>query len=111
MNIQNTSSPSSRPLRLWPGLAAAGLLVLIRVVMPVIFPETAMFGVIGGIGGALVILAWWLFFSRAPWSERLGAIVMMVLALLATSLVVHPSISNGMMGMMLPVFATPLLTV
>jgi outer membrane protein assembly factor BamB len=34
----------------------------------------------------------------------------MVVALFATSRVVHPSIANGMMGMMLPIYAIPLLS-
>jgi outer membrane protein assembly factor BamB len=53
---------------------------------------------------------WWLFFSRAPWSERVGAIVLMVGGVAATSQVVHESIANGMQGMMLPIFAVPVLS-
>ena len=53
---------------------------------------------------------WWLFFSRAPWAERVGAIVLMVVAVVATKRIVHPSIAGGMMGMMLPVFAIPVLS-
>jgi outer membrane protein assembly factor BamB len=53
---------------------------------------------------------WWLFFSRAPWIERAGAIVLMIVALLATSRLVHKSIANGMMGMMLPIHAVSVLS-
>jgi outer membrane protein assembly factor BamB len=69
-----------------------------------------MFGMLGAIFLGLVIVVWWLFFSRAPWSERLGAIAVMVVAVAATSLVVHPSISNGMMGMMLYLYSIPVLS-
>src|SRR5262249_51240552 len=50
------------------------------------------------------------FFSRARWSERVGALLLIIGALLATSRVVHESIANGMMGMMLTVYAVPALS-
>ena len=51
-----------------------------------------------------------MFFSRAPWSERLGAIALMIVALVATSRIVHESIANGMMGMMLVILGVPVQT-
>jgi len=98
---QTDPSATRRPLRLWPGILFALLLLLTRLVVPQVIPETAMLGMIGGIVGALAIVLWWVFFSRAPWVERLGAIALMIGALYATSYVVDRSISNGMMGMML----------
>jgi outer membrane protein assembly factor BamB len=93
------------PLRLWPGVIAAVLLCLLRFVTPVVLPDVALYGFLGAIACALVIVVWWLFFSRAPWSERVGAIVLMVIALYATSRVVHISIRTAMMGNMLPVYS------
>ena len=52
----------------------------------------------GAVVGGLLILLWWLFFSRAPWSERLGVTVLMIVALFATSRLVHESIAGGAMG-------------
>ena len=52
-------------------------------------------------------MVWWLFFSRAPWFERLGAIALMIVGVFATRFVVHESIRGGMMGMMLPLYAIP----
>ncbi|MBI4266287.1 MAG: PQQ-binding-like beta-propeller repeat protein [Acidobacteria bacterium] len=95
---------SRKPLRLWPGVVAAALIVLLSFVGPLIVPGAALVGILGGMVGGLAVVVWWVFFSRAPWSERLGAIVLMVVALLATSRVVHESIANGMMGMMLPFY-------
>ena len=43
----------------------------------------------------MLVLVWWLFFSRAPWSERVGAVVLMVVGLLAASRIVHQSIAGG----------------
>ncbi|HYN02681.1 MAG TPA: hypothetical protein VE359_09565, partial [Vicinamibacteria bacterium] len=102
MTIAQTDEPTlQKPLRLWPGVVAAVLLVLVRIGLPIVSPENTIFGVLGALLAAVVILAWWLFFSRAPWSERLGAVVLMIAALAATSLVVHESIRGGMMGNML----------
>jgi outer membrane protein assembly factor BamB len=101
MTTSQTDPAARRPLRLWPGILFALLLLLTRLVVPKVIPETAMLGMIGGIVGALAIGLWWVFFSRAPWFERLGAIVLMIVALYATSYAVDRSISNGMMGMML----------
>src|SRR5438093_5592949 len=110
MTTAQTDKPAPRkPLRLWPGVVAAALLLLVRFVVPILVPETMMFGVLGGLVGALVIVVWWLFFSRAPWSERVGAIVLMIVAAFATSRIIHKSIAGGMMGMMLPIFAIPVL--
>ena len=41
-------------------------------------------GMMGSFGAALAVVLWWVFFSRARWSERLGAIVLMIVALVAT---------------------------
>ena len=119
MSIAHTEEPPPpKPLRLWPGVVLALLVVLVRIVVPTLAPGAMLFGasvgmlaVLGGIIGGLAIVVWWLFFSRARWLERLGAIVLMIVAVWATSRLVHPSIANGMMGMMLPFFAIPVLGV
>jgi outer membrane protein assembly factor BamB len=103
------SSPPRKALRLWPGVVAATVQWIGWLVVPVVVPEWAIFGFIGGLFLGPVIVVWWLFFSRALWSERLAAIVLMIVAVAATSLIVHPSISNGMMGMMLFVYSIPVL--
>ena len=105
--MDSNSSTPRKPLRLWPGVAAAVLLVLVSLGLTVVFPD----GVLGALVAALVILVWWVFFSRAPWSERVGAVVLMIVALAATSRIVHESIRGGMMGMMLPIYAIPILSV
>ncbi len=111
MTTAQTDEPTPRkPLRLWPGVVAAVLLLLVRFVVPSVVPGTMMVGVLGGLVGALAIVVWWVFFSRAPWTERLGAIVLMIVALFATSRLVHKSIAGGMMGMMLPIYAIPVLS-
>jgi len=105
MTIAQTDELKQRPLRLWPGVVAAVLLLLVRFILPIVASGTMMFGVLGGLVGGLAIVVWWLFFSRAPWAERVSGIVLMIVALFATSRLVHKSIANGMMGMMLPIYA------
>ena len=38
---------TERPLRLWPGVAAAALLVLVGYVVPILVPEYAGYGMMG----------------------------------------------------------------
>ncbi len=61
----------------------------------------------GGVGGGLAILLWWVFFSRAPWVERLGALVLMIAAPVAASPFMDKSITTGAMGMLFPILAVP----
>ena len=99
-----------QPLRLWPGVVIVVLQSLAWLVLPRLFPAAAFYGIVRGIfGGGLAVIVWWLFFSRAPWVERVGALVLMVVGLFVASLFVHESIATGMMGMMLPVLGIPVL--
>ncbi len=118
MTVNNTKEMSLRkPLRLWPGVAIAIVLVLARYVAPLVAPDAevfsiplAMISVLGGMGCAVAIVVWWMFFSRAAWFERLAAIVLMIVAVYATGLLVHESIRGGMMGMMLVFYSVPVLS-
>ena len=118
MAITQTNALTSRkPLRLWPGVVIAAMLVLVTYVVPRIAPDGAelfslplpVLGFFGGLACTLAIVGWWLFFSRAYWSERVGAIVLIVVALFATLRIVDKSIAGGMMGAMLFVYAIPVL--
>jgi len=98
-----------KPLRLWPGVALVVLQALVVFVVPVVVPEAAGIGVIGGAVGGLLVVLWWLLASRAPWLERLGAIVLMALGLWLTPRILHPSIAGGMMGFMFYIYEVPVL--
>ena len=107
-----------KPLRLWPGLVMAAVLVLLRYVVPFVAGDAVLFsfpvaviGIGGGVALAAAIVVWWLFFSRAPWSERVGAVVLMVVAFFLTRLAADQSVSRGMMGAMLILYAVPLMGV
>ena len=69
-----------KPLRVWPGVAAVIVQWIGWFVVPVVLPDAGMAGMLAAIAMTLAIIVWWLFFSRAPWAERLGAIVLMVVA-------------------------------
>jgi outer membrane protein assembly factor BamB len=105
--MNSNTSPPRKPLRLWSGVAAVALQWLVWVGAPLVAPDWASIGMLGGVAGGVAVIVWWLFFSRAPWLERVGAIVLMVIAVLVTKRVVHLSVSNGMMGMMLPLYSIP----
>jgi len=110
MAINHVRVMSPRPpLRLWPGVTALVIQWLLWIAAPLVLDEGFIVSVAGGIVFGLVILLWWLFFSRAAWFERIAAIVVMVVSVFLMFRVVHPSVSNGMMGGMLPVFSIPLL--
>jgi hypothetical protein len=82
---------------------------LLWFALPIVAPKALMFGMLGGLACGLAVVVWWLFFSRAPWAERVGAIGLMIVAVIATKRIVHASIAGGMMGMMLPIFSIPVL--
>jgi outer membrane protein assembly factor BamB len=112
MSEVKTDSGSGRPpLRLWPGVVAVTLLALVRFGLPLVSPESAGTAILGGLAGGLLVTLWWLFASRAPWLERIGALALMAGLVYAAVRVVHPSIANGMMGMMPVVFSVPLLSI
>ncbi|MGH9838731.1 MAG: PQQ-binding-like beta-propeller repeat protein [Blastocatellia bacterium] len=113
--VETGQMPAPRkPLRLWPGVVIAIVLALVRYGLPLVAPDAEVFSfplaflaIFGGVLGAVAILVWWLFFSRAPWSERVGAIILMIVAVLATRLIVHESIAGAGMGMLLYISAIP----
>jgi outer membrane protein assembly factor BamB len=105
--MADTYASSRKPIRLWPGLVAAALMVVGRLLLPVVWPQGAIYGVLGSVALAAVILLWWLFFSRAPWLERFVALALMGAAALATFPFVDPSVAGGMMGYMFFVYSLP----
>ncbi len=106
--MPQTNQPTPRkPLRLWPGVLLVTLLLLLRFALPVVWPDGLMYSVLGGVGGGVAIVLWWVFFSRAPWVERLGAIVLMAVALALARRILDPSIATGAMGILYFTYAIP----
>lgn len=100
-----------KPLRLWPGVVIVIIYLVLRFVAPLIVEEALFYGVMAGAIGGLLIALWWLFFSRAPWSERIGGVVLLIVGLFVTSKLIHVSIAKGAMGMLFPILAIPVVTI
>src|SRR5262245_36892520 len=86
-----------KPLRLWPGIAAATVFV-IGYAVSFVLPALADTGLIAAGLSVVVMIVWWLFFSRTPWLERLAAVVVMLLALAVTRPFLDKSIAGGARG-------------
>src|SRR5215831_3990148 len=111
MVFAQSAEPSPRkPLRLWPGVSAGALIALAWFIVPYFMPETILYGMLATAVGAVVVLVWWLGFSRARWFERLGALLLIAGIFLATKRLIHISLTNGAMGMLFPVLAIPVLS-
>src|SRR4051812_3050198 len=108
VNTLASAAPAT-PVRLWPGVALAVLLIVVKLVVPMVAPQATPIGVLGGPLLALGIAFWWLCFSRAPWVERVGALLLIAAALILASRFVHVSIATGMMGYMFPIYALPVM--
>jgi outer membrane protein assembly factor BamB len=85
-------------IRIWPGVVAVVLQSLLWFGVPIVAPDYAIVGILGAVVFGLVVIVWWLFFSRAPWAERIGAIALMVIAVMINRNLVDPSIAGGAMG-------------
>jgi outer membrane protein assembly factor BamB len=99
-----------KPLRLWPGVVIVALQWLVRYVVPMFIPDAMIYGVFGGIFGGLLIVVWWAFFSRAPRLERWGAVILMIIALIATSYIIDESIATAGQGMFFAIYAIPVMS-
>src|SRR4029078_7482377 len=103
--------------RLWPGVALGVLILVLRYVVPevgnrVLEPDTALgvalFSFLATILASVLILLWWLFFSRAPWLDRLLALAAIVVGFVAGPLLQDRSITTGAMGMLYPILVIPI---
>jgi outer membrane protein assembly factor BamB len=106
-----------KPLRLWPGVALAVLILVLRYLTPQIAPRAfepdlalnvSLFSFLGALLASVLVLLWWLLFSRAPWIERLLALGVVAVGFLAGPLVQDISITSGAMGMLYPILVIPI---
>ena len=109
--MQMNSSTHQKPLRLWPGVVIVALQWLAWVAVPIFVPEAGGTAILVGLACGLAVIAWWLFFSRARWADRLGVLLLAVVGLGATWFAADLSISTGAMGGLLPMLALPPLSV
>src|SRR5512138_1448250 len=111
MSSAETHEPTPRkPLRVWPGVVLVGLQWLAWLVVPLFLPDKILFVMLATAVCALAIGVWWLIFSRAPWYERVGALILIVLAVIGTKRIVHVSIATASFGILLYVLAIPVMS-
>jgi outer membrane protein assembly factor BamB len=105
-------STQLKPLRLLPGIIIVVVQWLLRYALPAAVPDDSVMimGVAGGLLCGLAVVVWWAFFSRAPGIERWGAIILMIVALVATSRFIHASIATGNMGYMFIIHSIPVMS-
>ena len=96
----DTVGGARKPLRTWPLAIIAAVSAAIVLSVPVVLPDFAdlPLPMLGGVLCGILIMLWWLLFSRARWTERLGAAALVVIAVVLTNMIVDPSISGGAMG-------------
>ncbi len=109
-NGEQAGEPTRQELRLWPGVVIVVLQALAWFVVPIFVPEAMPVGAIGGLFCGLAIVIWWGFFSRASRSERWGAVILMIVTLVATQRILHESIATWGMGFLYFVYAIPILS-
>src|SRR5688572_20652777 len=110
MDQANTST-SRKPLRLWPGMGAAVLLVVFTLFLPLAGgvgggPPTLF---LGGLAGGVLIILWWLLLSRARWIDRLAVPALMVIAVLGARPFLHESMAVGGQGVLFFVLSVPVM--
>ncbi|HSE38492.1 MAG TPA: PQQ-binding-like beta-propeller repeat protein [Blastocatellia bacterium] len=110
INSSDVEPTQRKPLRVWPGVVIVIVQWLAWFVVPVLRPDALLYAMLTGVGCALALALWWLFFSRAPWLERVGALVLIVIALIGTKRLVHESIAGGSMGFLLYFASIPVLS-
>ncbi|MEL7061788.1 MAG: PQQ-binding-like beta-propeller repeat protein, partial [Acidobacteriota bacterium] len=98
-----------RPLRLWPGVGIVVVQWSVRYLVPRIASEWTAYAFLGAAAASLAFAVWWLGFSRLPAIEKWLGAALVIVALGATPLVLHPSIATGMMGMMFQISVLPFL--
>src|SRR5262245_389380 len=105
--LQTLDSSVRKPIRLWPGVAIVAIQWALRFLLPAVYADGILIGMLAGMAGGLAILLWWLFFSRAPWLDRLGGFVVIVAGYLAATRLLDVSMATGAQGMLFLVLATP----
>lgn len=91
-----------KPLRLWPGIALVVVQLFSFMVLPSLTPDAEIpWGLMGGVGSSLLIWLWWLLGSRAAWLERGAALILLVIAIIGSKPIVHPSISGAGQGFLI----------
>ena len=107
MTAASPADAPRKPLRLWPGVALVAVLWLVRLGAPLVSSTWVLGGLLGGLAGALAILVWWAFFSRARWQERVVGVLLVLGALALTPPLLHESLATAGMGVLFFAYSVP----
>ena len=110
MKSASIESSSRTPLRLWLAVLIVALQWLLRLILPAIDPALGAQAMIAGALGWVLIVVWWLLFSRAHWLDRLLAVGLMLGGLFVTPRFLHESVAEAGMGMLFFILAVPILS-
>lgn len=109
-----TPQPGVR-LRLWPGFAAAALLLFSLIVPLNMNPESPkafMPLMFGSMAAYVAMGVWWLFASRAPVGDRLLGLVIVLGGLgIGMGFAYHPSLQFELGGMTMMFFVAPAIVI
>jgi len=106
MNVTESETPGSavRGIRWWPALliilVAAAAIVWLRQQAEVPFQTRNLQTLSAGVGTLLLLVLWWVAFSRTRWKARLAGLALVLLALGALSATVR---IRGVTGDLVPV--------
>ena len=89
-----TTTIDRKPLRLLPGIILAVILSVSFFILPLFGGSMVMNGLLGAVVAGVLIALWWLLLSRAPWLERIGAILLMVIGVIIARRFVDLSMSG-----------------
>ena len=107
---QSNDTTAQRPLRVWPALAILGLQIGGVALASVISPDDPLLVGLGAIvGGAVLTVLWWLFLSRVPWIERVGALALMALLAWLAKPISDISIAGAGQGFLVYIMTVPLM--
>lgn len=103
------TAPAPRQLRLWPGVAIIVVEWLVMKVPGWVAPGTfahfySMF--LGPLVCAVLLVVWWLFFSRLRWADRLLALVVCILTAVLAVPFYHPTIKLALGFYAIPAITT-----
>ena len=109
MSAQIDAPTARKPLRVWPGV----VLVVVQWIawfIPLLFPDILLPALMVTGVCALGVILWWLIFSRAPWYDRIGALVLVVVGVMVAKRLSHVSIATGSFGFLIIVMAVPVMS-
>ena len=83
MTFAQSGDSPKKLLRVWPAIVLVLLQWISRFGVKAVVPGIEGFGqaMMGSFAFTILLIIWWVFFSRARWKERFGALGLMVAAL------------------------------